>query len=251
VAKRSPDVIFGVSHIGLRRLRNEDAIYCDPLHRYALLCDGMGGHMAGSLASHSAIGYMASYLDENLPGLLRQDQAAVFECIQEGVRLSSEHLREIASVNSQAVDLGTTLALLLKIETNMYVCHIGDSRAFLYRDPFLYQLTFDHTLYNDQLLAGISPSEARRSPMAHALTQSLGQNAINSLGNVTKLKTQPNDIFMIASDGLYGKVQGKWMESLCSQADKKTPHKLTLSLCGLALEAGGEDNVSLVTFFVS
>ncbi|MBY8948814.1 MULTISPECIES: PP2C family serine/threonine-protein phosphatase [unclassified Pseudomonas] len=181
---------------GKARARNEDAFLDCPQRGCWAVADGMGGHQAGDVASHWVISSLAS-----LPcqGSFDERVEAVRRCLRGLDRQMGQATTE------QAADgiMGSTVVALL-LEGNRAACiWVGDSRCYLWRGRRLYQLSRDHSLWQ-QLMdkQQLSLEQALAHPDARALTRAIGGRQPLSLA-VLEFTTQPGDVFLLCSDGLY------------------------------------------------
>lgn len=239
-----------MSHIGMRwrsagrtdcgkiRPRNEDAFLdCPQLGCWAV-ADGMGGHLAGDVASQWVVSSLATLpgrgsFDERLKGIRR--------CLQWLNRRLSQEL----TVTDHGADLimGSTVVALL-LEGDRVACiWAGDSRCYLWRKQVLYQLSRDHSLL-EQLIdeQHFSPEQARVHPNANALTQAIGAGEPLILG-VLELKTRPGDVFLLCSDGLYQELNHAELGCALSLA---TPTLVLDRLFEGVMRGNARDNVTAV-----
>ncbi|MFD0671810.1 Stp1/IreP family PP2C-type Ser/Thr phosphatase [Cohnella sp. GCM10027633] len=233
------------SHVGKVRQVNEDQAWSGTLGEgltAAIVADGMGGHRAGEVASGLAIDSLVA----SLQAWKRDDAGAdKTELLREWIRKANDVVFETASLNEQYHNMGTTVVLALVEGSNGWIGHIGDSRAYRYRDGKLSQLTEDHTLVNELTKSGqLSAEEAARHPRRNVLTRALGTDRDVEV-DVQSFEWRSGDRLLLCSDGLSGLVGHSQMigtleargADLEAQADK---------LIALALDAGGDDNVTVV-----
>ena len=166
-----------------------------------IVCDGMGGHSAGEVASAMAVEtlqqYFATHWQEELPSE---------ETIREGILLANEKIHEINKEKSRAGAgrMGTTLVMALVKDTEVAIAHVGDSRIYQvnqYGD--IIQLTVDHEVGQREIAKGTSPEEAYKMANAYQLTQALGPRK-NELVNpeIQYLDIQEDTLLLLCSDGL-------------------------------------------------
>lgn len=145
---------------------------------------------------------------------------------------------------------GCTLTLALINNGWLHVGHIGDSRAYIFRDGNLEQLTLDHSGATLLVSAGIiTPEEARHHPESHSLYRFLGINAVELTVDVHHEKLQSGDIVLLCSDGLWGMVPDPLIRDLLHQASDV--EEAAAALLAHANSAGGEDNISVAIAKVS
>jgi len=234
------------SDIGRIRLVNEDRAWAKAYGDgkvLAIVADGMGGHQAGDVASQLAVDTFREALKE-LPVELAPEQAKTL--LRQAILEANQVVFELASHNDHYHNMGTTVvAALLTPEGFGVVAHIGDSRAYMLREGEIRQLTEDHTLVNELAKSGqISAEEAANHPRRNVLTRALGTDAQVEV-DVKGFAWKPGDALLLCSDGLYSMVRDEDLAEtmqteglgLESKADR---------LIELALEAGGDDNVTVL-----
>jgi protein phosphatase len=221
---------------GRRRRRNEDAFVCEP--PLFAIADGMGGAQAGEVASRLA----AESLRESEQGELSSLEQAV-ELIQEANR----RVYAYSSENASARGMGTTMTVALVDGDRVTIGHVGDSRAYLFRDDQLTQLTQDHSLVAELVRSGrLTPEEAETHPRRSVITRALGTDSEVEV-DVFSLRAQDHDLFLLCSDGLTSMVTDSEIERILAgaRADLDDAAK---KLIAAANHAGGEDNVTVVLF---
>ena len=223
------------THVGCRRKINEDAVLARPELQLWAVADGMGGHLAGEVASAMVVESLGA---AQLQGTLHQRAAAV----RQGLQQVNARLIQL-SAGDERRTIGSTVAVLL-VEDGRFSClWAGDSRVYRLRAGQLAQLTRDHSLVQDLVALGeIAPEEASSHPNANIITRAVGVDAALDLEEAGG-EVQPEDIFLLASDGLMRVVADAELErELSSQALEPAADRL-LALC---LERGAPDNVTFV-----
>jgi PPM family protein phosphatase len=229
----------GASDTGRKRRRNEDSyVIAPPLFAVA---DGMGGAQAGEIASRLA----AAALEDTDPGSISGPEK-VTSLIQEANR--RVHERAIADPSTSG--MGTTMTVALVEGTNVTFGHVGDSRAYRYRDGSIEQITEDHSLVNELLKSGkLSPEEADTHPQRSVITRAVGTDPDVDVDSFT-IEADPGDVFLICSDGLTDMVRDDdildVLEKFHDDLDRATK-----SLVSAANRGGGEDNITVVAFAIS
>ncbi len=211
-----------------------------------LVADGMGGQQAGDVASRIAAESIRGWA-EGLEGDLTRDGRetdALAEQIARAVREASDRVYAYGEAHRAARGLGTTLVMAAFVGDRVLVAHVGDSRCYLIRGTEVSQLTVDHTWVERQAQAGLLPREGLDShPRAHVLTRSLGSDTAPDV-DVTTLRAEPGDIYLLCSDGLTGSVHAEDM--LAASNEASSPDKLAQRLVALADERDGSDNITAV-----
>jgi PPM family protein phosphatase len=247
---REPLTFSAATHTGLVRVNNEDH-YAIMDHEggfpYALiLADGMGGHRRGELASQIAVEYVRDRLAAELSPTISEEELTrlltiVFEKVNVKVYLGS-----LASTENRG--MGTTLTAVVLLPDRLQLAHIGDCRAYLLHAGSLDRLTVDHTLVQEKIDAGtLTPEESIVHPRRNVLTRALGAPEFLQPDLLT-VGIERGDRLILCSDGLYGAVSEETIKLLLRK--DKTPVILTEHLIQLALEAGGEDNITVLSAFV-
>jgi len=223
------------SDVGLLRKGNEDSGYAGP-HLLAV-ADGVGGNVAGEVASAAAIAAIAP-LDAEYPG---PDLGRV---LADAVATANQRLQELISSDPSVEGMGTTLTALLWSEGCAALCHIGDSRAYLLRDGQFIQVTHDHTLVQLLIDEGrITAVDVARHPYRSLLLRALdGRPAAEA--DLTLLETCAGDRYLLCSDGLSGVVSEQTLHQVL--ASVRDLDEVTSRLVELAVEGGGPDNITCI-----
>jgi PPM family protein phosphatase len=227
------------SDTGRKRRRNEDSyVIAPPLFAVA---DGMGGAQAGEIASKLA----AVALEETDLGALSGEER-VTSLIQEANRRVYERSNE----DPNASGMGTTITVALVEDTGVTIGHVGDSRAYRYREGSIEQITEDHSLVNELMKSGkLSPEEAETHPQRSVITRALGTDPDVDVDSFT-VETQSGDVFLLCSDGLTTMVDD---DSILGVLEKHRDDldRATKSLVSAANRGGGEDNITVIAFAIS
>ena len=232
----------GKTDIGRVRQGNEDALFSDEERGVFIVADGMGGHVAGEVASQmvaETVGLGVSGAVEE--GLRGSDlEARTLELIKEANR----KILERADNEPEKRGMGTTLTLLTILPESVYLMdQVGDSRAYLLRDGVLRQITRDHTVVQQQVDRGaLTPEQAREHPLSHILTRALGtENSVeaDTYGDSTEL----GDLFLLCSDGLSGMLPDDQIHEILSNPTEDL-QEIADALIDAANRAGGLDNVT-------
>ena len=227
------------SDVGRVREGNEDSYLIDE-HLFAV-ADGMGGHLAGDVASSTAVEVIASSVQSadaedpnSLAVLLRDANAAIHERAQADERLRG---------------MGTTFTLLMIQDARGHVAHVGDSRAYLLRDGELKQLTEDHSLVGRMVKEGrLSAEEAESHPQRSIITRALGVDSDVDV-DLLSLDLREQDRILLCSDGLTSMVPNGQIKEVLER--KSDPQEAADELVRLANDAGGEDNITVVIVDIS
>ena len=252
----------GCTHVGHQREHNEDCYgiqtqlkkHENPMGRAVqarglyIICDGMGGHAGGEVASAMAVERLKRYFQENW-----QDHLPTEESVREGVRLANQTIYDVNQQNARSGSgrMGTTLAMILIQNTEAAIAHVGDSRIYcLTRKRGLEQITADHEVGQREINRGVPREIAYARPDAYQLTQALGprnEQFVNP--DVQFLELNEDTLFLICSDGLSDNdlVETHWQTHLnpllSSRADLDQG---IIQLIDLANEHNGHDNITAI-----
>jgi serine/threonine protein phosphatase PrpC len=229
------------SHQGLVRLNNEDCVHCDAEGRFVVLADGMGGLLAGEVASAIAVDTTCKGLRN--PELPRDNGDDLAESLREAHAAVVTRAKKMRYVGK----MGTTLVAwaLGRDSTHddaqiSYFSHVGDSRLYTYSAGTLTQVTRDHTMAQRLIDDGtIAPEDEHTAPNRHVLTQAMGLPGIfaTDAGEVP-----PSERILICSDGLSDLVRAPRIAELMATSDLDDCANLLLKA---ALDKGGRDNVTV------
>jgi len=220
---------------GRQRTANEDSYYAEaPVFAVA---DGMGGAQAGEVASRIAA--------ESFEPAVRGSEApeAYLRSIAEA---ANERINSLAQHDSSRSGMGTTLTAAIVEGDEVSFAHVGDSRAYLWRDGELRLLTSDHSLVEELRRQGrISDEQAEDHPQRSIITRALGPEASVDVDTLT-FSARPDDVFLLCSDGLTTMVKDEGIASVLSSAASLSD--AVTQLVAAANEAGGRDNITVVAF---
>lgn len=235
----------GMTDVGRRRNHNEDNFLINDQLQLYVVCDGMGGHAGGEVASAIAVHTIEesfftmdwSEYDPDDYDTLAQEQ------IKFAVLLAGRKIYEVADANPSFKGMGTTCVAMFLCNNVAYIGHVGDSRCYLVRDGQVDQITEDHSWVNQQILEGkLTEEKAKNHPYKNVITRSLGFKE-NVEVDVIKVPLIKGDQMLICSDGLSNLVEGYEMKDLVLH---HAPQAAARQLINLACERGGDDNITVV-----
>lgn len=235
------------SDIGRVRVVNEDRAYVSKLsngYYAAIVADGMGGHQAGDTASRLAVETVISELSE-LPHDL--EIGMLEKSLERAIICANHTIFHLASQHEKYHHMGTTIVAVLfdQWQWKGYIGHIGDSRAYLVNDRGIQQLTDDHTLVNELVKRGqIEPQDAERHPQRNVLTRALGTDAQVEV-DLQPVELSLGDILLLCSDGLTNMINAEQIWNIIINPSLSLPVKVD-RLLEYALDAGGEDNITII-----
>ena len=220
------------THVGNVRKSNQDMVVLGR-NLYGV-ADGMGGHLAGDIASRMAAELLADALKPETP-----NEDALRQGVIDMNRMVFERQQNDPSLHG----MGTTLTVLWEAPSVVYLAHVGDSRAYLLRDDCFRQMTLDHSMVGEMMREGLlTPEEAAVHPYRHMITRAIGTDPVVE-PDILVFDKQSKDRWLICSDGLSGFVGDAEMAQHLRQPDLTADADQLLSL---ALSKGGQDNITLV-----
>ncbi|MGX6968685.1 PP2C family protein-serine/threonine phosphatase [Corynebacterium sp. c7Ub_26] len=221
------------SHVGLIRGNNEDSAYAGP-HLLAL-ADGMGGHAAGEIASQLMISHIA-HVDDVGPGDDMCGQLA--DAMAEGNTAIANQI----DINPATEGMGCTLDAFFFNDDTLAICHVGDSRGYLYRDGQLEQITKDDTYVQSLVDEGqLAPEDVSNHPQRSLILKALTGRPVEP--TLMLRDVRPGDRYLLCSDGLSDPVSHDTIADIVSRG---TLEQAAERLIDLALRSGGPDNVTVV-----
>jgi protein phosphatase len=248
----------GITDVGLKRKGNEDHFSAEDALGLYVVADGMGGHLAGEVASRIAVDMINKSLRRWMLEEIPQDElfgstdgslspSGNYVC--SAIRLANRVLFELAMEYTQYNGMGTTVAILLVTPNLLVAANVGDSRIYMIRNGHLERLSKDHTIVTEQVEMGImTEEEAASSPLKHILTRNLG-SAENVEADIYELVPSNNDRFMLCSDGLTDLVSD---EEILEIAQGETdPAQLCHRLVEKVLKRGAHDNTTVISVFLT
>ncbi|MBK8793617.1 MAG: serine/threonine-protein phosphatase [Holophaga sp.] len=210
----------------------------------AAVADGMGGAAAGEVASREGLASIAVNLFGHWGRFPASEatEEGLFRALMGAAEEASAAVLRYSDTDRRIRGMGSTLTATVVWNGHLYLCQVGDSRAYLYRRPTLSQLTVDQTLVNEMITSGfITPEEAKTHPQRSMITQALGcpQPVKAALGRVALRR---GDRLLICSDGLHGEISDDQILGILEQG-YSARRSLELML-EAALEHGGRDNIT-------
>jgi PPM family protein phosphatase len=260
-----------LTHRGRVRHGNEDTCAAAPEIGAFVVCDGMGGAAAGEIASSLAADTFLAHLTPPTRGTeAMKPQVRLNAAIQAANQAVYEQSRQSAKL----CGMGTTLVALLHApivngsrsskrrtssdHTNsrvtdpptLWLGHVGDSRCYRRRRGNFELLTHDHSLVEEQLRAGqITAAQAAQSPMRNLITRAIGSQATVE-PEIQSHRPQPNDVYLLASDGLTHEVSDEEISKILAAIPKPPTARSLTAACEALITAanrhGGRDNITVL-----
>lgn len=223
--------------IGCVREHNEDSlVVAPPLY---VVCDGMGGHAAGEVASEIAVNVIA----QRAPAF--PDATALGQAVEE----ANLSIMRAAQEGVGRAGMGCTCTAAMLENERLVIAQVGDSRAYLLHQGRLQQLTRDHSLVADLVESGqITPAEARVHPKRSVITRALGSDPYTQ-PDLFEINVETGDRLLLCSDGLSSMVEDADIEAILTRT--ADPQLAASQLVNAAIDAGGFDNVTVVVVNVT
>ena len=225
----------GLSDIGLSRPNNEDVWAALPEIGFFALADGMGGHQAGEVAANVAV--------EELCHTIQTSSSDPFLAVRLAIEKANQKVYEQGQKNQTLSGMGTTLCCLYWTATAVIYAHVGDSRIYRFRNDKLEQLTQDHSLFAKWLSKDQSKTCATPYPYKNVITRAIGTSK-QVTPEIALIGFEPNDLFILCSDGLTDALPFKDMEKILERSDN-----LDIAATRLIEKAkikGSNDNITVL-----
>ena len=237
----------GHTDIGMKRSTNQDSICVYPKRSFFAVADGMGGHNGGDIASQMSVKLLPEFIENNL------NSKTVPEILKQSLEHVNRSIYNHGQANEDLKGMGTTLTAIMFNGAELNIANIGDSRTYMISNNQLFQMTRDHSLVQEKLNIGLYDRVgAAADPQKNVLIRTVGFEPEVEV-DVYHYKIQKNDIFMLCSDGLHGKVSDEdiifIVNRFIKSAQDVTQAQLDATVHELIAQAntnGGNDNISVV-----
>lgn len=236
-----------ITNIGKIRNENEDSFSNISLGDldFFIVADGMGGHSKGELASKLAAKLFIKYIKE--ADIASYD--SYIKLLEEAIFYANEEIYKL-SLEDGNIRMGTTVVCLCIDYKNKtyYLSHLGDSRAYIYRNETLSQLTRDHSLVNDLLDSGsLTEDEAANFINKSAITRAVGTEE-KVVADSKSLPMEDGDIILMVTDGLTNELTDEKIRQIVKA--NKDPYQISSKLIEEAIDHGGRDNITVTTILL-
>lgn len=229
---------WGISDKGLKREGNQDSFLIDDRLGVFVVADGVGGHFGGEVASALAV--------ETVREVVSHPKAVEFkprEVLVQAYEEASHRIFDRSTNDPKLNGMGTTMVMSYVRDNRIFIGNVGDSRCYLYRKPYVWQLTEDHSLVNEQIRLGMmSEEQARKVIGKNVITRSVGFER-DVFPDILEREISSGDVFLFCSDGLTGMVPDDEMMSIFNS---NPVEKIVPIMIQRALEHGGDDNVTVL-----
>ena len=243
-------IASGLTDVGLQRDHNEDSYAVLSEYDLFIVADGMGGHRAGDVASRLATDSIAEFFrstaqeDATWPFHFDTSLSEDENRLVTGIRVANRRIFERSIRSRECAGMGTTIvgALYSRKKNRLFVGHVGDSRAYRVRARSIQQLTRDHSLINDYLMAMPDLTEEQRAELPkNVITRALGMQDSVAVDLVSD-EPQLGDVYLLCSDGLSGMLTDEQILAVVQSAAE--PVEICRRLIAKANDHGGEDNIT-------
>ncbi|HXW06556.1 MAG TPA: Stp1/IreP family PP2C-type Ser/Thr phosphatase [Vicinamibacterales bacterium] len=242
---------------GLRRTSNEDSYCVRPELGLFVVADGMGGHVAGEVASRVAVEAIQAFIEETAGADKNRTWPFPFEPslsleanrLKAAFRLANRRIAAAIAGSQDLRGMATTASAFLASPQNACVAHVGDSRIYVLQGESLKQITHDHSWVEEQVRAGtMSPTAARQHPWRNVVTRALSGGEDPEV-DVTEIRPRNGDRYLMCSDGLFTVVADQKIAAILSNRNG-TLEDVCKGLVEAANAAGGPDNITAVVLQV-
>lgn len=239
-------ICAGATDIGRKRKTNQDSICLDHSHHFFAVADGMGGHNGGDIASQLSVKIMPEFIETH--SSLESEKL-----MKNVIKEINRSILKKADENPELAGMGTTVSAIQFAGPQLIIGNVGDSRVYMVNNNHIFQMTRDHSFVQEKLNMGLYTREdAAKDPQKNVLVRSVGIEADIQV-DVFQYRICKNDIFLVCSDGLHGKVSDNDILYII-QKNISDPSRCQLSdvektvndLIHQANENGGQDNISVI-----
>lgn len=227
-----------LSDKGLKRQGNQDSFLINEKLGIFIVADGVGGHMGGEVASALAVETVQEVMSHP-----KAHQFSAREVLLQAYTESSHRIFDRAEQEPRLNGMGTTMVMGYFREGKLFIANVGDSRCYLYRKPYVWQITEDHSLVNEQIRLGIlSEEQARKTIGKNVITRSVGFER-DVFPDICEREVSIGDTYLFCSDGLTGMITDQKMSQIFNENSMEKTSELFIQQ---ALAHGGDDNVTVL-----
>ena len=245
---------FGITHPGMVRDSNQDSLCIETDLGLFLVADGMGGRAGGEVASQLAVKTISELFRSSILSLFSQELPFRRSCMNKIINEACLKIYERSLELPQYRGMGTTTTLLWvppnefegvksNSQSTAIIAHVGDSRCYLFRNKFLYQVTDDHSLVNEQVKAGLlKRSDPLANQIRNVITRCVGYQEEEEV-DTFPIDLMDQDVFLLCSDGLTNKIRDVEIADFMS---KENLENSCQELIRISNSRGGEDNITVL-----
>lgn len=230
----------GKTDVGLVREKNEDSMLIEPSLGLFVVCDGMGGHVGGAVASQLAVATMAEVVRTQNPAPDEDDADRLVTAI----RCANKAVWSRAKNDPQLHNMGTTVVAIRQDNDLLHLCHVGDSRIYRLRQGVLEQVTRDHSLIN---LYHDNPDLASQygAPSSNVIVRAVGLSDKVEVDHRV-IAMDPGDMYLLCCDGVTDMVEDWMIKEILVSGIEDSLEECCDTLVRSALNQGGVDNITAV-----
>ena len=237
-------VTAGLTDVGRFREQNEDHWGAVPERGVFVVSDGMGGRVAGELASKIVVDVLPDLLLKRLEDSHDLEPDGAKQAVMQAIIELSELIHQESSKRPEFLGMGATVVVAVILESQALLAHVGDSRAYLFRENALQQITKDHSIIQILLDMGqLTPENAATHPARSQITQFVGMES-RVFPDVEYLDLLPGDQLLLCSDGLTGMINDNRIADILTACPH--PEITCQTLIKAANKAGGKDNITAI-----
>lgn len=239
----------GITDRGRKRQANEDALFLEDSMGLYVVADGMGGHLAGEVASRMVVETIGDYIrscqenaENETPIYCNQTLSKEANRLMSGIHLSNKAVHEAARDNKSYRGMGSTVSAVYFTDGTLIAANVGDSPIYLIRDGHIQLLSVPHTVMAEQ--SALDPANAEKLGMEfrHVLTRAMGTEE-SVKADIYEIECFRDDILVISSDGLSDKASPEEIKAL---VDGNGSDAACRRLVDLANNRGGDDNITAI-----
>jgi protein phosphatase len=239
----------GITDRGRKRQANEDALFLEDSMGLYVVADGMGGHLAGEVASRMVVETIGDYIrscqenaENETPIYCNQTLSKEANRLMSGIHLSNKAVHEAARDNKSYRGMGSTVSAVYFTDGTLIAANVGDSPIYLIRDGQIQLLSVPHTVMAEQ--SALDPANAEKLGMEfrHVLTRAMGTEE-SVKADIYEIECFRDDILVISSDGLSDKASPEEIKAL---VDGNGSDAACRRLVDLANNRGGDDNITAI-----
>ena len=241
----------GLTDVGKKRKENEDAFFLDDSLKLYMIADGMGGHLAGEIASKIVVDTIPDFLRnthdqsvkaESIKDTQNDDLSPAARMLLSSINLANHEVFSAARAKESCRGMGSTVSAICFTDQTFIVANVGDSPIYLVHRGEIETISVPHTLLAQQ--AAIDPDKAKQfeSRYKHILTRAIGVKE-NVQTDICEIQSFKNDILVICSDGLSDKISPEEIRDLVTI---KAPEEACKTLVEIANKRGGDDNITII-----
>jgi serine/threonine protein phosphatase PrpC len=240
--------VAAATDTGCKRSENQDNFWVSPDNRVFVVADGMGGERGGATASRLAVEAVEKLWADKKPH--GTDREEILAWLAEAVSDANSSVWETSARDPAVHGMGTTIVMAVQSDdANLYIAHVGDSRAYQIRDGKTIVLTQDHSVVMELLLQGkISPEQFRTSPFRNYITRCVGHNNKVEIDK-TPVEVLPDDCIVLCTDGLPAVLHDENIGEII--AKNNTADAICKDLLDETLLGGAPDNVTVIVICYS